>query len=113
MRRLETKRKQADGLNRYYGCYHCCWSKVDCSRCVIAHIKLVCDKDWAWGEDVDVMQKRRNELAGWQELVHCSTRTNHGCCADFLVNMSASADVLAMAKVEVDLATIPEGKNVR
>ncbi|PPJ56517.1 hypothetical protein CBER1_03938 [Cercospora berteroae] len=31
---------------------------------------------------------------------------------DFLVNMSASADVLAMAKVEVDLATIPEGKNV-
>lgn len=32
---------------------------------------------------------------------------------DFLVNMSASADVLAMAKVEVDLSTIPEGKNVR
>ena len=32
---------------------------------------------------------------------------------DFLVNMSASADVLAMAKVEVDLANIPEGKNVR
>lgn len=31
---------------------------------------------------------------------------------DFLVNMSASADVLAMAKVEVALAAIPEGKNV-
>ncbi|KAK5117312.1 hypothetical protein LTR62_005929 [Meristemomyces frigidus] len=31
---------------------------------------------------------------------------------NFLVNMSASADVLAQAKVEVDLATIPEGKNV-
>ncbi|KAA8570808.1 hypothetical protein MFRU_011g01370 [Monilinia fructicola] len=31
---------------------------------------------------------------------------------DFLVNMSASADVLAMAKVEVDLNAIPEGKNV-
>ncbi|KAF5009829.1 hypothetical protein FDECE_3975, partial [Fusarium decemcellulare] len=31
---------------------------------------------------------------------------------EFLVNMSASADVLAMAKVEVDLSTIPEGKNV-
>lgn len=27
--------------------------------------------------------------------------------------MSASADVLAMAKVEVDLSAIPEGKNVR
>ena len=26
--------------------------------------------------------------------------------------MAASADVLAMAKVEVDLSTIPEGKNV-
>lgn len=31
---------------------------------------------------------------------------------DFLVNMSASADVLAMAKIEVDLSVIPEGKNV-
>ncbi|KAL2419463.1 Cytochrome b-c1 complex subunit Rieske, mitochondrial [Exophiala dermatitidis] len=31
---------------------------------------------------------------------------------DFLVNMSASADVLAQAKVEIDLASIPEGKNV-
>ena len=31
---------------------------------------------------------------------------------EFLVNMAASADVLAMAKVEVDLGTIPEGKNV-
>jgi ubiquinol-cytochrome c reductase iron-sulfur subunit len=31
---------------------------------------------------------------------------------DFLVNMSASADVLAMAKVEVELAAIPEAKNV-
>jgi hypothetical protein len=34
------------------------------------------------------------------------------CAADFLVNMSASADVLAQAKVEIDLANIPEGKNV-
>lgn len=32
---------------------------------------------------------------------------------DFLVNMSASADVLAQAKVEIDLAQVPEGKNVR
>ncbi|KAI7899104.1 cytochrome b-c1 complex subunit Rieske [Cokeromyces recurvatus] len=32
--------------------------------------------------------------------------------SDFLANMSASADVLALAKVEVDLASIPEGKNV-
>lgn len=31
---------------------------------------------------------------------------------DFLTNMSASADILAMAKVEVGLASIPEGKNV-
>lgn len=33
--------------------------------------------------------------------------------ADFLVNMYASADVLAQAKVEIDLGEIPEGKNVR
>lgn len=32
---------------------------------------------------------------------------------DFLVNMSASADVLAQAKVEIALGSIPEGKNVR
>jgi ubiquinol-cytochrome c reductase iron-sulfur subunit len=31
---------------------------------------------------------------------------------DFLANMSASADVLALAKAEVDMAAIPEGKNV-
>jgi len=32
--------------------------------------------------------------------------------SEFLQTMAASADVLAMAKVEVDLTTIPEGKNV-
>lgn len=31
---------------------------------------------------------------------------------DYLVHFSASADVLAMAKVEVDMASVPEGKNV-
>lgn len=31
---------------------------------------------------------------------------------DFLGTMAASADVLALAKVEVDLNSIPEGKNV-
>lgn len=36
-----------------------------------------------------------------------------GTVQSFLVNMSASADVLAQAKVEVDLAAIPIGKNVR
>lgn len=30
---------------------------------------------------------------------------------DYLVHFSASADVLALAKVEVDMAAIPEGKN--
>ncbi|RKF56806.1 Cytochrome b-c1 complex subunit Rieske, mitochondrial [Golovinomyces cichoracearum] len=40
---------------------------------------------------------------------YCANNQNY---PDFLVNMSASADVLAMAKVEVDLAAIPEGKNV-
>ncbi|KAJ1343680.1 cytochrome b-c1 complex subunit Rieske, mitochondrial [Batrachochytrium salamandrivorans] len=31
---------------------------------------------------------------------------------DYLLNLSASADVLALAKVELDLSAIPEGKNV-
>lgn len=31
--------------------------------------------------------------------------------SDFLASMSASADVLALAKVEVDMNNIPEGKN--
>lgn len=31
---------------------------------------------------------------------------------DFLSTMAPSADILAMAKVEVDLAVIPEGKNL-
>ena len=30
---------------------------------------------------------------------------------DFISTMSASADVLALAKIEVDLTTIPEGKS--
>ena len=29
----------------------------------------------------------------------------------FISSMSASADVLAMAKIEINLADIPEGKN--
>lgn len=32
--------------------------------------------------------------------------------SDILSNMAASADVLALAKVEVDMAAIPEGKNL-
>ncbi|KAJ3396838.1 hypothetical protein HDU92_001672 [Lobulomyces angularis] len=31
---------------------------------------------------------------------------------DYLLHFAASADVLALAKVEVDMASIPEGKNV-
>lgn len=31
---------------------------------------------------------------------------------DYLVNLAASADVLALAKVEVDMANVPEAKNV-
>lgn len=36
----------------------------------------------------------------------------HLSTTDFLLNMSASADVLAQAKVEIDLSAIPLGKNV-
>lgn len=40
------------------------------------------------------------------------TRLLTYCPVDFLVNMSASADVLAQAKVEIELAQVAEGKNV-
>lgn len=36
----------------------------------------------------------------------------HFSMTDFLLNMAASADVLAQAKVEIDLSAIPLGKNV-
>jgi ubiquinol-cytochrome c reductase iron-sulfur subunit len=32
--------------------------------------------------------------------------------SDILSNMAASADVLALAKVEVEMSAIPEGKNL-
>jgi ubiquinol-cytochrome c reductase iron-sulfur subunit len=41
-----------------------------------------------------------------------SAATARATVQDFLTSMSASADVLAMAKVEVGLSNIPEGKNI-
>jgi hypothetical protein len=52
---------------------------------------------------MDAWDDVRRELP---RLTVCFTLT------DFLVNMSASADVLAQAKVEIALGAIPEGKNV-
>lgn len=49
-------------------------------------------------------------IEDWKRGVICFVLTSWD--VDFLVNMSASADVLAQAKVEVELAAIPEGKNV-
>jgi len=59
-------------------------------------------------------QARNWEFCGIIRRVDEQNRklTKFTMCTEFLVNMSASADVLAMAKVEVDLAAIPEGKNV-
>ncbi|KAK6220919.1 ubiquinol--cytochrome-c reductase catalytic subunit rip1 [Pestalotiopsis sp. IQ-011] len=56
-----------------------------------------------------------NSLVGYFMVGTMGTITAAGAKStvqEFLKNMSASADVLAMAKVEVDLAAIPEGKNV-
>jgi ubiquinol-cytochrome c reductase iron-sulfur subunit len=41
-----------------------------------------------------------------------SASTAKSTVTEFLGTMAASADVLALAKVEVELASIPEGKNV-
>jgi ubiquinol-cytochrome c reductase iron-sulfur subunit len=49
-------------------------------------------------------------MVGSYSILGMATAKN--LVSDFLVNLAASADVLAMAKVEVDLSAIPEGKNV-
>lgn len=41
-----------------------------------------------------------------------SAATARATVQDFLTSMSASADVLALAKVELGLSNIPEGKNI-
>ena len=51
-------------------------------------------------------------VQGWSLHPHRQKKIMGLTRADFLVTMAASADVLAMAKVEVDLSSIPEGKNV-
>jgi hypothetical protein len=51
-------------------------------------------------------------VALWQDIRDGQLMIADDGMIEFLVNMSASADVLAMAKVEVDLSSIPEGKNV-
>lgn len=55
---------------------------------------------------------RKGIVVGWMRMLNWVHGLIFCSSADFLVNMSASADVLAMAKVEVDLSAIPEGKNV-
>ena len=49
---------------------------------------------------------------GLVQLLETKIADDELMCVEFLKNMSVSADILAMAKVEVDLSTIPEGKNV-
>lgn len=49
-------------------------------------------------------------MVGGYSLLGVVTAKN--IVTDFVVNLAASADVLALAKVEIDLAAIPEGKNV-
>ncbi|KAA8650376.1 hypothetical protein EYZ11_000720 [Aspergillus tanneri] len=53
-----------------------------------------------------------NRLMGWSVVSGNKFTDVQFLSTDFLVNMSASADVLAQAKVEIGLAAIPEGKNV-
>lgn len=54
-----------------------------------------------------------NGYLGAVWCVSVMPRLTYTAITDFLVNMSASADVLAQAKVEIALGSIPEGKNVR
>ncbi|KAI9104106.1 ubiquinol-cytochrome c reductase iron-sulfur subunit [Phlyctochytrium arcticum] len=58
-------------------------------------------------------QSRRNFayfMIGTYSFIGAAAAKN--MVTDYLVHFAASADVLALAKVEVDMASIPEGKNV-
>lgn len=50
-----------------------------------------------------------SRISWWLECV-AGLHAGKNVVLEFISTMSASADVLAMAKIEVDLSTIPEGK---
>lgn len=60
--------------------------------------------------DVDSNRTRSYFMVGALGVLSASAAKSS--ISEFLQSMSASADVLAMAKIEVDLSQIPEGKNV-
>jgi len=59
----------------------------------------------------DSSREKEASMIAWEPRAR-KRKLTQSLPTDFLVNMSASADVLAQAKVEIDLAAIPEGKNV-
>lgn len=61
-------------------------------------------------EDTDKNRALSYFMVGSMGVISASAAKSS--ITEFLKTMSASADVLAMAKVEVDLNSIPEGKNV-
>ncbi|KAI0132642.1 putative ubiquinol-cytochrome C reductase iron-sulfur subunit [Xylariales sp. AK1849] len=68
-----------------------------------------------WSHYANTSSYNTNNLLGYFMVGTMGAITAAGAKStvqEFLKNMSASADVLAMAKVEVDLNAIPEGKNV-
>ncbi|EWC47945.1 mitochondrial cytochrome b-c1 complex subunit Rieske [Drechslerella stenobrocha 248] len=68
-----------------------------------------------WGYYKSKKSESSNKVFGYVmvgSMGALSAAAGKATIQDFLVNMSASADVLAMAKVEVALNSIPEGKNV-
>lgn len=68
-------------------------------------------RDQEQGAEVDYQRRAFTYLLGAGSAV-ATLQIAKSLVVDFLDTMSASADVLALAKMEVDLSSIPEGKNV-
>jgi len=90
-------------------------------RCAHTDIRIPDFTDYRRNSTKDPTSRARESAPGRQTFSYLITGAVSGItgayCAktivtDLVVSMSASADVLALAKIEVKLGDIPEGKNV-
>jgi len=90
-------------------------------RCAHTDVRIPDFTDYRRNSTKDPTSRNRDSAAGRQSFSYLITGVATGItgayCAktivtDLVMSMSASADVLALAKIEIKLGDIPEGKNV-